>query len=396
MRIQRSRSNLTFRARRRRTGCLPTALFLLVMAGVATFSWDWISEQLNLRPSPQGQGDLRGALSAFDRGDLDTAISLARNLWTLNPAHTEALILLVRALIYRSYDDYNRGVDRELALELTTEAYERLTTDGDVAAIHALALHASGESVEAAQVVNRVLQADPDNTLARIVLALAYGGVGSHERALNESQIAVNSGEWPLDALRALAISYSDLGMYEQAKDTVEEALALNDRLLLLHFERALYSLQQSDDDAATVSYFQVMAFDPENAKARLRLCELSSIRRERDTAMRYCGEVTEIAPAWADGWYHLGREYFLQGDFPNAQRSLHRCSSLQLIQNVPVEQRRFECWYLQGQAAEILGDCEGLLSTYNEFRQMAASAALPQTWTYPPEGPSICVGTPA
>jgi hypothetical protein len=69
-----------------------------------------------------------------------------------------------------------------------------------------------------------------------------------------------------------------------------------------------------------------------------------------------------------------LGREYFLQGDFANAQQDLHRCSSLQVMQNVPVSQRRFECWYLQGQAAQILGDCEALIATYNEFRSMAAT----------------------
>jgi hypothetical protein len=61
-------------------------------------------------------------------------------------------------------------------------------------------------------------------------------------------------------------------------------------------------------------------------------------------------------------------------------------------MQNIPVDQRRFECWYLQGQAAEIVGDCPSLLATYNEYRAMAADQTVPQTWTYPPEGPPGCV----
>src|SRR5690606_4115963 len=97
-------------------------------------------------------------------------------------------------------------------------------------------------------------------------------------------------------------------------------------------------------------------------------------------------------APSWADGWYQLGREHFLQGDFAAAQQNLHRCSSLQVMQNVPVSERRFECWYLQGQAAQILGDCEALIATYNEFRSMAATEEIQQTWVYPPEGPPGCV----
>jgi hypothetical protein len=139
-----------------------------------------------------------------------------------------------------------------------------------------------------------------------------------------------------------------------------------------------------------------VLVFDPNNVKARLRLCELSSLLREHDAAVNYCSQVTELAPSFADGWYQLGLEHFLRGDFRAAQEALHRCSSLQVMQNVPVSERRFECWYLQGQAAEILGDCPSLLETYNEFRAMAADPSIQQTWTYPPEGPPGCAAATA
>src|SRR5690606_18610811 len=131
------------------------------------------------------------------------------------------------------------------------------------------------------------------------------------------------------------------------------------------------------------------------NVKARLRLCELSSLMRQRDSAIQFCQQVTDRASDWAEGWYQLGREYFLQGNFAQAQQHLNRCSSLQVMQEVPVEARRFECWYMQGQAAEILGDCPALLATYQEYRTMALDAGLLQTWIYPPEGPPGCVETP-
>ena len=163
---------------------------------------------------------------------------------------------------------------------------------------------------------------------------------------------------------------------------------------LTLYFERAQYALQLGDTDAATVAYFEVLTHDANNVKARLRLCELSSLLRERDQAIQYCQDVTQRAPSWSDGWYQLGMEYFLQGDFQQAQDDLHRCSTLQVLQNVPVSQRRFECWYIQGQAAEIRGDCASLLATYNEFRAMNADEQIQQRWTYPPEGPpGMCRG---
>jgi tetratricopeptide (TPR) repeat protein len=331
------------------------------------------------------------------RGDLDSAIDQARDMLAANPDDADAVVLLAWTLIYRSYSDYDRAIDRFSALELTTDAVGRSPDHYDLLAIHAFALQAADHPVEAARVARQVLEYRSDDVLAQVALALSYGGVGGFEVALRESQRAVEIAQasgspWLMDAHRALAISYSDLGSYADAIQASERAISLNTRLLPLYFERALYALQIGDADAATVAYFKILAHDPDNVKVHLRLCELSSMLREREAAIDYCTEVIKLAPEWADGWYQLGREYFLQGNFQAAQQHFNWCSTLQVMQNVPVSDRRFECWYLQGQAAEILGDCDSLVTIYNEFRSMTADAAIQQTWTYPPEGPPGCV----
>lgn len=397
MRVQRYNSRLSFRSRRRRrTGCLPSVILLGILVGVGTLSWNWLQTRLagGFGSAPIGStinDRLAAALQAFDRGDLNTTIETAREILTEQPDRPEAVVLLARALIYRSYSDYNRGIDRQSALELTTDVVRRVPAHPDLLAIHAFALSAGGNPAAAAEVAQRVLETQPEHGLARTALALAYGNAGSFEVALRESLRAVESRGWALDALRTLALSYSDVGDYQTAITTVDRAIQINPRLLPLYFEKALYALQIGNADKATEAYYQVLTFDAGNVKARFRLCELSSTMRERDAAVHYCGEVTQLAPSWPDGWYQLGREYFLQGNFAAARDSLHRCSTLQVIQGVPASQRRFECWYLQGQAAEILGDCRSLVATYNEFRAMTADAAVQQTWTYPPEGPPGC-----
>jgi tetratricopeptide (TPR) repeat protein len=397
MRIQRTQSRLSFRKRRRASGCLPLVILLGLLAGVTSISWNWIGQWLSAAVSRQFGDDLMAAArQAFDDGDLDKAIELSRQALAAQPDHAEAVVLLARALVYRSYSDYDREMDRESALQATAEALRHLPDHLDVLAAHAFALQAAGHQAESAEVARRVLDLSPEHGLARTALALAYGGVGSFEISLRENLQAARSEGWRLDAQRGLAVSYSDLGDYENALTAVDRAISLNARLVPLYFERALYALQLGDADAATAAYFQVLVYDPDNVKARLRLCELSSLLRERDTAIHFCQQVTELAPAWANGWYHLGREYFLQGNFRLAQEHLHRCSSLQVMQDVPPDEYRFECWYLQGQAAEILGDCEGLLATYNEFRAMAVDPAVQQTWTYPPEGPPGCSISPS
>lgn len=262
----------------------------------------------------------------------------------------------------------------------------------DVMSLHAYTLHANGRSGDALRLAERALDRDPENTLARITLALTYSRFGDHDRAILEHQPTLLGERWQMDAQRAVAISLGNAGRYDEAIAAVDRALAINDRLLMLHFERAFYALQNGDTDAATVAYFRVLAQDADNIKARLRMCELSTLLRETATALRYCQEVTSRAPTWAEGWYRLGREYFLQGAFEDAQQALNQCTTLLVRQNVPVEQRRFECWYLQGQSAEILGDCPGLMAVYSEFQAMTAIADIPQTWTYPPEGPAICL----
>lgn len=395
MRVERGSSRLSFRkSRRRRAGCLPLAMWIGLLVGVVAVSWNWIGGRLQFGVRPASEDAFGDAQQAFERGDLDSTVSNAQRAYEQQPENADALILLARALIYRSYADYDGAIDRDLALELTGEGLAGSPRSAKRLAIRAYALQAAGQPVEAASVAEEALLIDANNGLARVARALAYGGVGSFERALRDSQQASLNLEWQLEGQRAQAISYSDLGDYQNAILSVERAIKLNRFLIPLYFERALYALQIGDTDSATAAYFQVLTYDPENVKARLRLCELSSLLRERNKAIQYCSEVTTRAPSWSEGWYHLGMEYFLQGDFKAAQDSLHRCSSLEVMQNVPVTERKFECWYLQGQAAEILGDCEGLIATYNEFRAMAKDAAIQQTWTYPPEGPPGCAGT--
>lgn len=389
MRIQRPAYEISYYRRPRRSGgCLPFAIFLGALTGLLVVSWGWIGQ---LAQNQRFSGDLGGARRAFDAGDLDTAINAARQIFNAEPDRADALLLLVRALIYRSYNDWDRTHDRQLALQLATSALKNLPLSPDALAAHALALQAEGQSFDAYRSAQKALQIDPKHTMARVALALSYGGVGGFDNALQENLRINNPQEWEVDALRAQAISYSDLGRYQEAGQTIDKAIARNNRLLLLHFERALYALQLGDTGKATQSYFQVLALSPDNVKARLRLCEVSTMLREPEIALNYCTQVTQHAPSWSEGWHKLGREYFLQGNYAEARDALGKCASLQVMQAMPIPERSFECWYLQGQAAEILGDCKTLVATYNEFLSMAAKANLPQTWTYPPEGPPGC-----
>lgn len=383
-----------YRSQRKR-GCVPLLVWvgicLNVMLIVYSFSEGSSLSLSSLLPTTDASS---AADNAFARGDLTAAIDNARAAYTADPTNTRALMTLTRGLVYRSYVDFRYRDDLPDALTVAAAAAARSPDDPNVLAAHAFALQANGQAVAAVEQAERALAIDDTHTLARTALALGYARAGSYDRALRESQLAIDSSpDAPerFDARRAAAISTADLGRYVEAGDMLDILIADYSGVIPLYYERALYARQVSAPDTAENAYLRVLALDPGNIKAQLRLCELTEGIGEQDSAVQYCQQVTEAAPTLPDGWYRLGRVHFLGGDFAQAQQALNRCSSLQVLQDTPPGERIFECWYMQGQAAEILGDCPSLIAIYEQFRVMAADDAVRETWVYPPEGPPMC-----
>ena len=395
MKLTRHSANIFARPIPRFRGCAPLLILVLVAAAVVVTGRHWIEQRLNPNRSPQSAANLPAAFAAFEDGDLGKAVAYATQVLERDGPNIAAYELLVRALIFRSYSEIDRAIDRESALRVSREAVAERPRSQDLQAVLAYALQANGHADEAGRVALRIVEGLPNHVLARIVLSLSYGARGIPGAALREAEIGLDlareTGRYEWEGHRAVALAYGDLGNYREAMAHMDQAIRYSGKLIPLHFEAALFALQVSAVDRATVSYYRIMALDDKNVKVRVRLCELSDRLLERESALRYCREVTELAPAWSDGWYKLGRLLYLGGDYLNAQSALSHCSRLQVEGQVDVEERRLECWYLQGQSAEIRGDCAGLMAVYQQFLDMVEQARLPQTWNYPPGGPTIC-----
>lgn len=393
MRLKRENSRLTFRPRRN-GGVLPFVLVMGLSLGLVLGLWDAFSRTF-LAP-PGAIPSLAQGQAAFVQGNLTQVIDIAQQQAAAHPDDPAPLLLLIRALIYRSYTDYNRDADRAQALTLTQKAAAANPWNFEILAAHALALQANDHPNEASRLAVRVIERQPENIAARLALALSYGKQGLFEAALREAKRGVEisdqrAPDWRMDARRVLAIALSDRGLYTDALQTVREAISLNQGMLPLYFEQALYAIHAGKTDGAASSYYSIIAFDPNNVKARFRLCELSSSLGERGAAIQSCREVTERAPEWAAGWYQLGHEYFLQGSYADAQRTLNRCATLQSLYDVPLEQRHYECWTWQGQAAEMVGNCTALEAIYEEYHGLFADQTEAPAWIYPPDGPPQC-----
>jgi tetratricopeptide (TPR) repeat protein len=385
-----------YQRKRGRGGCVTVVIWLGILANIGLIFYTLTDGQLLTLSAWRNLNgpDSSAALRAFENGDFSTAIKQAQATLDTEPTDTTAAVTLTRALIYRSYLDFVYEDDLATALTVAERVAEATPSNPDALAAYAFALQANGQPVQAVEVAEDALDLDENHVLARTALALGYARVGSFDIARRESEIALNSDSSApetLEARRAFAISTADLGNYTEAGALLDELIADYPRLYPLYYERALYARQVSDTEAAETAYFAVLNQNETNVKARLRLCEFANSIGERDAATTHCQMVTQLAPTLANGWYQLGRLHFLSGDFEQAQITFNRCSTLQVQQGTPPDERIFECWYLQGQAAEIRGDCPALLSVYNQFQIMASDNRVRETWTYPPEGPPMC-----
>ena len=137
MHIHRDHSRLSFRRHRRRSSGLSMMVIVGVLVGIGAVSWNWIGQRLTFGSAPVKDNFLGLAQAAFANGNLNDAVRYAQQAFEQDTNNSDVLIVLARSLIYRSYSDYDRAIDRDSALELTTEALARSPNDPKLLAIPA-------------------------------------------------------------------------------------------------------------------------------------------------------------------------------------------------------------------------------------------------------------------
>ncbi|MBK8136464.1 MAG: tetratricopeptide repeat protein [Chloroflexi bacterium] len=183
---------------RRRSGCSPFTVLTGALAGLLVIALGWLAGLILPNPQPE-LVTLDTARRAFDSGDLDDAVEAAEKALAAAPGQPDAVLMLVRGLVYRSYVDWNNEIDRKRALEVATNALLRGGDHPDTLAAQAFALHAAGRYLEAFKAAEKALRANPNHVFARLVYGLAFAGVGSFDRGLIQVQQAAKSADYQVD-----------------------------------------------------------------------------------------------------------------------------------------------------------------------------------------------------
>jgi tetratricopeptide (TPR) repeat protein len=373
MQIKRDYSQSFFSDRHRRRGIWRwLLLYVLVILGFLFFV-DSNFSTLQLMaldvvgqappPTPFASDLATQGMDKFNAGDLDGARELFRRATLQRPDDVDYLYEYGRVLIEMGSDDEPLYQD---AIQAGEQAIQANPNDPRGYAIKSRAMDLSGDSANAVPVGQAGLEVDRNFAPLYTALSSAYRDIDRYDVALTYAQKAIDLDPSDPSAHRVYALALIWVGRRPEALDQLQQAVGLNPNLAPPYFELAsMYramALQdpnggQQDYELAIATYEQVLAMQPENAKAYQRLCDTYNEVGDHRRAQGYCEDALAINPNYADALQALGRSQYSQRNYEGAIQSFEQC--VQLEANLPAADQHIVCYYLRGLAHYYLGNCQ-------------------------------------
>lgn len=257
----------------------------------------------------------------------------------------------------------------DLAEQLGERIIEIDLTDPRGYALRANALVFDDSESEAVSVA--VIGLDYDETYAPLYASLARGYVGTarYADAVDAGLRAVELAPYDADARRAYAFALSWFGENLEATSQLEQAIALDPNRIPTYFELAFQYLAQNRDQEAIDIYNLILAVQPRNARAMLRLCTAYRKIGEFNRALGYCTDARENADIddaiYADAQFEFGRMVYNEtGDWATALDAFEACSD--------AAPESLSCTYYQGLTHYYLGNCDEAWSILRDSLTMA------------------------
>lgn len=173
----------------------------------------------------------------------------------------------------------------------------------------------NGKTKEAYDTYRKVLEQEPDNTMARLSLASYYDKIGRKDLYQHEIDSLLLNGK--VDSNVKLSIMQQMIAQSEQTDKDSTKMIRLFDAMLAQPLEDAqipmLYvqylMLKKMEKETVPVLY-KIIEIDPENVPARLML--LSNAIRNNDLAeaIRICESALQYSPQTLEFYFYLGMAY--------------------------------------------------------------------------------------
>ncbi len=376
--------------RRRRRWWLWISLYVLFIGGFLFVVDSNFNRLQNMALSVLGQAppptpfasDL--ATSAMERylmGNLPEALPLMARAVDQQPTNVDYLYEYGRMLLEMGDDTPSYYTQ---AIDIGDRAISSNPNDPRGYALKARALDLSGDPAAAIPVGQAGLMVDRSFSPLYSALSSAYRAIDRYDVAIDNAELAIQYD--PLDPTARRIYSYALIwvGRYDEAIDQLQQAIQLNPNLAGPYFELAgLYRSRavQAQDTAMAIQlyadsialYEQILAMQPENARAYLRLCDAYFEARENVRATDYCQEAVNINPNYSQAWASLGQTQYSRRNYESAIESFERCVQ------IASDDSDIRCFYLRGLAHYYLAECDDAWNILTDaLNRMQAANATP------------------
>jgi len=274
-------------------------------------------------PTRAPESYVNEAQEYFQQGKMLPAIEAYKKAVLTEPDNQTIFIDLARAQIWAgNYEDALQSAERSL---VGNENYAM----GH--AVRGWALNFLEQYVDAELALRRALEIDTNNPLAHAYLAetlINKDDYGDMDRAIAESNLAMDLAPNMLETLRARGYVLYITGNYEESIDHYQRAIALNRYIpdLFLYQGYNYASLMETNPeyiDLAIDAYLQANSLNPANSLPDLELSRLFLRLGEYEKAIQYAENAVKDEPQNAYRYGNLGIMYYEADKFDAAVDAL-------------------------------------------------------------------------
>lgn len=298
------------------------AALLGLLLGLAIL-WQWetvagiIDNIVGEPPTPTPQpSELAARAGTLSRGgDITGAEALLATAVAAEPNNAAFLYERGRALI-----ELGRA-DEAQALAAVIDA-----RDVRGYALKAAAFTWAGEPAKAIPVALSGLELNPRFVPLYASLARAYVDDQRWADGLEAGERGLSISGDDADLNRAYAYALQSVGSYGDAITYLQRAINLRPSYLPTHFELAGLFLAQDEDQSAIDIYDHILAIDPRNARAMLRLCLAYRKVGEFARALGFCEDSIANDSSDPEAQFQLGLLYYRERQFQRSRAAFQQC----------------------------------------------------------------------
>lgn len=295
-------------------------------------------------PTPQPSELAARAAALFISGDMAGAEALLATAAAQEPSDIAYLYERGRLLIELG----RAGEAHELGDAIT--AIDARDVRGF--ALKAAALTWSAQPTKAIPIALSGLELNSRFVPLYATLARAYVDARRWADGLDAGERGLSISGDDADLNRAYAYALASVGSYDEAITYLQRAIELRPAYLPTQFELAGLYLARDEDQSAIDLYDHILAIDPRNARAMLRLCLAYRKIGEFARALGFCEDSVANDGADAEAQFQLGLLYYRERRFEGSRAAFHQC----LVHDDGTY--NLSCRYRLGLSHYYTGDC--------------------------------------